>query len=54
MNDLTQPLLLNSNDGSLNTNLLYCDDMLERVRRFPTGSIDLIYLDPPIFFESLL
>ena len=35
-------------DG-LETGVLYCDDNLERLTRFPAESVDLIYLDPPFF-----
>lgn len=35
--------------GELDTNILYCDDNLSRLRVLPTESIDLIYLDPPFF-----
>jgi len=34
---------------SLDTNLLYCNDNLERLARFPSESVDLAYLDPPFF-----
>lgn len=37
-----------SSDG-LQTGVLYCDDNLERLTRFPAQSADLIYLDPPFF-----
>jgi hypothetical protein len=29
------------------TGIIYCDDNLERLRRIPSESVDLIYLDPP-------
>ncbi len=35
--------------GYLETNVLYCDDNLERLAQFPAECIDLIYLDPPFF-----
>jgi DNA modification methylase len=35
--------------GDLETGVLYCDDNLERLARFPSESVDLIYLDPPFF-----
>jgi DNA modification methylase len=34
---------------ALETGVLYCDDNLERLTRFPAESVDLIYLDPPFF-----
>lgn len=33
----------------LATNLIYCGDNLEILRKFPEKSVDLIYLDPPFF-----
>jgi DNA modification methylase len=33
----------------LETDILYCDDNLERLSQFPSECIDLIYLDPPFF-----
>jgi DNA modification methylase len=35
--------------GHVETSTLYCDDNLHRLRGFPAGCIDLIYLDPPFF-----
>lgn len=35
--------------GELDTNVLYCDDNLVRLRLLPDDSVDLIYLDPPFF-----
>lgn len=35
--------------GYLETNVLYCDDNLDRLAEFPAECIDLIYLDPPFF-----
>jgi len=35
--------------GYLETGILYCGDNLERLTQLPTGSIDLVYLDPPFF-----
>ena len=37
--------------GDLETSVLYCDDNLERLSRFPDGCIDLIYLDPPFVWR---
>ncbi len=31
------------------TNVIYCGDNLEVLRRFPENSVDLIYADPPFF-----
>jgi DNA modification methylase len=33
-------------------NAVYCGDCLEVLRKFPTGSVDLIYADPPFFSEE--
>jgi DNA modification methylase len=33
----------------LETNLIYCGDNLEIMRKFPENSVDLVYLDPPFF-----
>ncbi len=33
----------------MKTNVIYCDDNLERLAKLPEESIDLIYLDPPFF-----
>lgn len=33
----------------VDTGVLYCDDNLQRLTRFPSESADLIYLDPPFF-----
>lgn len=33
----------------LETRVLYCSDNLPKLRQFPAGSVDLIYLDPPFF-----
>lgn len=35
--------------GDLEAGVLYCDDNLERLTRFPSECVDLIYLDPPFF-----
>lgn len=35
--------------GTLETGVLYCDDNLERLAAMPSGSVDLVYLDPPFF-----
>lgn len=35
--------------GELETGVIYCDDNLQRLARFPADSVDLIYLDPPFF-----
>lgn len=35
--------------SSLPTGVLYCDDNLPRLQELPSGSVDLIYLDPPFF-----
>jgi hypothetical protein len=33
----------------VDTGVLYCNDNLDRLSEMPTGSVDLIYLDPPFF-----
>ncbi len=33
----------------VDTGVIYCDDNLARLRRFPDECVDLIYLDPPFF-----
>ena len=33
----------------IDTEVIYCDDNLERLTMLPSGSADLIYLDPPFF-----
>jgi len=33
----------------VDTNVIYREDNLERLRQFPSESVDLIYLDPPFF-----
>lgn len=33
----------------METNVLYCDDNLERLASLPSDSVDLVYLDPPFF-----
>ena len=33
----------------VDTGVIYREDNLERLRRFPSESVDLIYLDPPFF-----
>ena len=38
--------------GYLETNVLYCNDNLERLAQFPSECVDLIYLDPPFFSEK--
>jgi len=38
-----------SRECSMKTNVIYCDDNLNRLRKFPEESVDLIYLDPPFF-----
>jgi DNA modification methylase len=38
-----------SSIASIDTEVLYCDDNLERLVALPDASIDLIYLDPPFF-----
>ncbi len=35
--------------GYLETNVLYCDNNLDRLSQFPDESVDLVYLDPPFF-----
>lgn len=35
--------------GYLETGVIYCDDNLERLSKFPAECVDLIYLDPPFF-----
>jgi DNA modification methylase len=41
----------------MHLNKLYCDDNLEVMKRLPSNSIDLIYIDPPFFsnrnYESI-
>ena len=32
-------------------NSIYCGDNLQIMRQFSSGSIDLIYLDPPFFTQ---
>lgn len=34
---------------TVETGVLYCEDNLQRLSRMPTGSVDLVYLDPPFF-----
>jgi DNA modification methylase len=33
----------------IQTNTIYCDDNLDRLRAMPDECVDLIYLDPPFF-----
>lgn len=35
--------------GDLETGVIYCDDNHRRLAQLPTGSVDVIYLDPPFF-----
>jgi DNA modification methylase len=35
--------------ADVDTQLLYCDDNLDRLRVMPDASVDLVYLDPPFF-----
>lgn len=35
--------------ASLQTNVIYCDDNLQRISKLPRESVDLVYLDPPFF-----
>lgn len=34
---------------SLRVDVLYCDDNLHQLAHFPSGCVDLVYLDPPFF-----
>lgn len=38
--------------AALETGVIYCDDNLARLRKMPSESVDLIYLDPPFFSEK--
>ena len=35
--------------ASLDTEVIYCDENLARLRELPAESVDLVYLDPPFF-----
>lgn len=40
-------------NGGLETGVLYRDDNLVRLPALPSGSVDLIYLDPPFFSNRI-
>jgi hypothetical protein len=35
--------------AQIDTEVVYCDDCLDRLGALPANSVDLIYLDPPFF-----
>jgi len=37
----------------LQTGVIYCDDNLRRLQQLPSGSVDLVYLDPPFFSNRI-
>lgn len=39
----------NGRSSTLDAGVLYCEDNLKRLSKLPSGSVDLIYLDPPFF-----
>jgi len=36
----------------METNIIYCGDCLDIMKKFPDNSVDLIYLDPPFFSQK--
>lgn len=39
-------------NAELKTNVIYCGDCLDVLKRIPDNSVDLIYLDPPFFSQK--
>lgn len=35
----------------MRTNTIYCADCLDTLNKFPSGSIDLVYIDPPFYSQ---